>query len=41
MTLPEWARYLDVPFERLRGRLERGWSIEDAFTKEKISYAKK
>lgn len=41
MTIPQWSRYLGVPYERLRGRLDRGWSIEDAFFKEKISNSKK
>lgn len=33
MTLSEWARYLNVPRERISRRLDRGWSVEDALMK--------
>lgn len=35
-TLTEWADELKMPFNMLRRRLKLGWSIEDAFTIDKI-----
>jgi len=32
MTIAQWARRLNVSPERIRGRLEAGWSIENALT---------
>lgn len=33
-TRMEWSRILDIPYETLRYRLNKGWSIERAFTEE-------
>ena len=33
LTLSEWARKLKVPYKSLATRVERGWSIKDAFEK--------
>lgn len=33
MSLIEWAEYLGVSHELLRGRIRRGWSFSDAITK--------
>ena len=32
-TVSEWARELNVPVDRLRGRIRRGWKEEDVLTK--------
>jgi hypothetical protein len=33
MSLIEWAEYLGVSHDLLRGRIRRGWSFEDAIAK--------
>lgn len=33
MTLMEWSERYNLLFETLRGRLKRGWSVEDALTR--------
>lgn len=35
-TRAEWARHLGIPYFTLRGRLDSGWSVEDAFTRPKF-----
>jgi hypothetical protein len=37
--LTEMAEIFNIPYYRLRSRLQRGWTIEAAFEREKVSYA--
>ncbi len=32
-TRADWARHTGIPYWTLRGRLDRGWSVEDALTR--------
>lgn len=34
-TLREWSEITGIPFTRLKGRLQRGWSIEKTLTEQK------
>ena len=36
MTLSEWSTVLNIPAARLQYRLKAGWSVEEAFTRDKI-----
>jgi hypothetical protein len=33
MTLGEWAKFQGLTAAMIRGRLKRGWAIQDAYTK--------
>jgi hypothetical protein len=35
-TLREWSQITGIPFTRLKGRIQRGWSIERTLTTEKL-----
>lgn len=37
MTITEWAEHVNMPANRLRSRLDRGWSFEDAISKPKLN----
>lgn len=39
-TVTEWAKILNIPYRTLKSRIQRGWSIEDAFNPKDFSYRK-
>lgn len=41
LTLAEWCDILEIPFYVMHHRLERGWSVERAFTTEVRKYDRK
>ena len=39
-TLSEWARHLNMPYSKLKYRIQRGWTLEEAFNPKDFSYRK-
>lgn len=39
-TLSEWARLLNMPYSKLKYRIDAGWDLEEAFNPKDFSYRK-
>ena len=40
-TLSEWARLLNMPYSKLKYRIQAGWALEDALNPKDFSYRKR